>query len=346
VGRPKELQVTTTDVEGIVAEEDPVLRNLQITVAYGRLGQDFQRLVPGPDLSWATFGAWASEGVGGAIRHQATDGSFWLKVLRRHHGEHYPDVVAAAGQAFAEGNRSVFGHIGWGFARFHESLLDHSSDAFERMVADLPGPADVRDDVHLDFTPVPEVALAEGFTLYRQAGDEDDPVRRAQLIAAANLCLAYVEQVRLQAHVQDAWGAVLGEGRRSRWRLHLASRFVTELVLKLQVGREVFRPGRRLPGPGRWPGRALRSRYPRDLRRLGDPAFARFGPVLPRRWAKRAPHSNDWTSLRDRLRYIAALMRSRQQAPDLVTRLPFTEPQVRRIDAGEVPDELRGPGTA
>lgn len=77
--RGASVSVTVADVDRIVAVDDPVLRNLQLTVAYGRMAADFAELVDRDNLSWCGFGTWASEGVGASIRHHQTDQSIVLR---------------------------------------------------------------------------------------------------------------------------------------------------------------------------------------------------------------------------------------------------------------------------
>jgi hypothetical protein len=329
------MTVTVRQVDEIVAINNPVLRNLKITVAYGRMAREFAGWIPGPDLSWCAFGTWASEGVGGAIRRHHTDKSFPLKVLRFVRRGSYEEIAAAASTAFAEGNQAVFDHIGRAFARFHEALAEDSATAIDDALAgmsDVPGRSHRK--VKLDLEISPPVRLADGFTLYLRARDEPDPARRAQLVAAANLCLAHVEQVRLQKPIDDAFGAVLPRCWRESDRCReVASRFVTEVILTLPLGDEVVHPGHPLP--------PLDGRlWPEHLEPPDDELFARFVDVLPGADTVTAPEAAHWTSLRDRLTYIAALMRSRQQVPKLAGRLPFTPAEVALIDAGRIPDSL------
>ena len=329
------MSVTVQQVDAVVAEVDPVLRNLQITVAYGRLSSDFADRVDRDNVSWCAFGTWASEGVGGAIRHHQTDQSIVLRMLRLVLRGRYQGMADKAADAFAAGNRSVFGHIGRGFAGFHAALDDPSPGAVDEFLAALPSAEcpDASVDLRLD----PPVGLSDGFRAYHRSSTESDGRRRAQLVALGNLCMAHVEQVRLQRPIVDAFGAVL-PGRLARLvpAQYIASRLVTEAVLELRIDEEHFRPGRRLP--------AMAGRlFPADLEVLDDDLFGPFAAVLAGPDRRRAPDADDWRSLADRLRYIGALMRSRQQARHLIGRLPFSTEQVRQIDAGVVPPELLPP---
>src|SRR5262245_3217061 len=57
------------EVDAVTAIADPVLRNLRITVAYGRLANAFARRVPG-GANWCTFATWASKQAGCTIRRE------------------------------------------------------------------------------------------------------------------------------------------------------------------------------------------------------------------------------------------------------------------------------------
>ena len=327
------MTVTVSQVDSIAAETNPVLRNLRITLAYARLAADFAERVDRRNLSWCTFGSWASEGVGGAIRHHQTETTRVLRILRRLLPRRYPAIAATAAGAFAQGNQSVFGHIGRAFAGFHEAVDDPAPGAMARFLAALPGER-ATPDVPVDVTFDPPVDLATGFELYDRARVAPDDRRRAQLIAAANLCLACVEQTRLQEPIETAFSSALsGWWARRRFARWLVARLFTETALSMRLGDEEVRPRRPLPDhEGR--------RWPADLVELDAALFERFAAVLPATGTNRAPDSKDWTSLRDRLRYTGALMRSRQQADELVGRSPFEPDLVRDIDAGVVPASL------
>ena len=226
------VRVTVQQVDAIVAEADPVLRNLQITVAYGRLAEDFADRVDGANLSWCAFGTWASEGVGGAIRHHQTDRSLALRALRCIFRSRYRPMADKAAEAFARGNRAVFAHIGRAFAGFHQALDEPAPGAVDAFLAALPPPESAL-DAAVDLRFAPPVGLVDGFEAYRRLRDDPDGRRRAQLVALGNLGMAHVEQVRLQGPIVDAFGAVLpGRVARSAPAQSIASRLVTEAVLE------------------------------------------------------------------------------------------------------------------
>jgi hypothetical protein len=322
------VPVTIDEIDAIAALPDDRSeeRNLRITVAYADLASDFADLVDERNCNWCSFGTWASEGAGRAIRGEQTERSWLLRSMRRWHPA-YPHMVEIASLAFATGNRLVFEDIGRAFAEFHLALGEGDA-AVAAFLDRLAPPVDL-DTVDVAFDP--PVGLRAGFEAYLEAMAASGP-RRAQLIFLANLCMAYVEQANVQAPLLDAFASIIPDllKRHRGTRLlaqRIAARVVTETTLELQIADEHFRPGRRLP--------ALAGvLYPPDLVDLDPERFGRFELVLSR--GRRVPDADDWTSLRDRLRYIGALMRSRQQRPDLIRGCPFTPERRAEIRAGSL----------
>lgn len=327
-----QLRVTMADVDRIVAEKNRALRNLQITVAYGRMADDFVDRVDARNLSWCGFGTWASEGVGAAIRHRHSDRKLVLKVMKSTMRTRFRILARTAAQAFAVGNRSVFDHIGRGFAGFHAAIDEGTTDTFladlERRHGNEPVPRGVHVDVELP------LGLADGFRHYAEVGHTRDEWQRAQLVAAGNLTLAYVEQLRLQRPIRRAFGSPLPRGMiQRRFPRRAAARFFTETAMELQVGSTVYKPRQRLPAQPHG------HHWPIDLEVLDPGLFEDFEGFVVER--SRAPQSKDWTDLGDRLRYIGALMRSRQQARELFTGGPFSPAERDEIWAGRIPPALK-----
>jgi hypothetical protein len=80
-------------VSRVVADPDPVRRNLGITAVYRDLGRDMHARLGGPDSNWLVFGHWASASAGRFIR-----------------GEVGPVRVGVG--AVAAGNRAIIADIG------------------------------------------------------------------------------------------------------------------------------------------------------------------------------------------------------------------------------------------
>src|SRR5688572_8279700 len=60
---------TTADVDRIVALQDSIVRNLQITQCYHELTKALSARLP-DDANWCTFATWASKQAGQSIRGQ------------------------------------------------------------------------------------------------------------------------------------------------------------------------------------------------------------------------------------------------------------------------------------
>ncbi len=209
------------EVQEIVALEDPVLRNLRITVAYHDLTHALTRLFGDRNLTWCAFGCWASKTAGTFIRRDALPVFLTnlvdeampavfnnalmaaLRPLRSEAALPVREVVERilarsldeVSSEIATGNLIVFDEIGLAFAR----LLEVTSGG---AVMDP-----IRCERFLDeFRPGPPEAggqelLRKGFARYLDAAQERDPKKRAELMLLANLLVGYQEQRRVQRHV-------------------------------------------------------------------------------------------------------------------------------------------------
>jgi hypothetical protein len=224
-----DLGPTVSEIEQIVAQTDPVIRNLQITQTYYELAQPLAARLGG-NANWCSFATWASKQAGQTIRKQdltralervlgtqetvqlaakdlakalETIGArlkarqileFILKVI---------DPKAAfdlSSEAVARGNLKVFAEIGRAFAAFNNACLEDTAfdeDKIQRICEELlPGePPDGQD------------YLRQAFRHYYQALFQADPKIRSELILLANLEIGYHEQTRLQPEINEALAA-------------------------------------------------------------------------------------------------------------------------------------------
>jgi hypothetical protein len=372
---------TVEEVARIAAIADPALRNLEITYGYWRLSSAVAQRT-GEWANWCTFGIWASRQAGATIRGEDLMDRFrrrlgrraellhpirsiWRVLLRRGifrpetrlgaavRRIHTPfDAFERTSEAVARGNLRVFSEIGGQFARWlavvgPEDPVD--GPAFAGFLDALP-PGDPPDGA--DY-------LRRAFTRLQQQRVEPDPVRRAELIALANVEIGVHEQTRVQPEIQAAldaplttmrdlkgrvldvlvpgggvWRTLIGRGpvgaaigaivhavRRHAERL--SREVITEslMVLTLPDG-TILSLGRRLglPIPA-----ALESPSEAELRELR----ARF--------ADRASGVEDWARLEQRMHFILHLFCALHARPDLFS-LPFTELQIAHVRAGRIPD--------
>ena len=312
--------MTAADVEAIGDEPCPVTRNLRISEAYHRISLDLAELLGGDDAPWTQFATWTSEDVGGAIRGEWTDRSCLLRLVRRVH-PHYEDISDSVAAAFTAGNARVFAEVGGACVAFVHAVGD-GPGAVQRFLDGLdPTPRG-------DGIVAPPVILRDAFAAYLEAIDQEGD-ERARSIALGNLCLAVVEQDRVQPEIAATFGAFAAGRPEGSWVRRMVVRGVTELVLEVEIG----------PGVVVHPGRHLHHRAgPVDLGCLrDDPRFNRFGSLL----AVPDPDADRWTDLADRLRFIAALMSRYQQDPNLLGSCPFVVPEdCETIRAQGVPERF------
>jgi hypothetical protein len=224
------------DVDAIAALADPVLRNLRITHAYGRLSTALRARLcgdagDGAHANWCTFATWASRQAGSTIRGEDLRAALERaadEALGGRHGRAVIDALRGLGvsadrlpvlrelraalgideaarraaDAVARGNLKVFAEIGRVFACFLEE-------------AGRPGPFDrVRLDgflatLHPGDPPEGQRLLARAFARYHAALGALDPDARAELLLLANLEIGIHEQTRLQPEIREALDAAL-----------------------------------------------------------------------------------------------------------------------------------------
>ena len=313
----------------------------------------------GQGANWCTFATWASRQAGRTIRGEDAIGylqdrlgrqrsllhplsSFGRWLLRRGLFDrssrlgrltarlHTPfDAVELASDAVARGNCKVFEEIGYEFARYLESD-DLSSFLDGLRDGDPPGG---------------QRLLRAAFTRY--AASEND----AESLLLANLEIGLHEQTRLQPEIREALdapyitkeelGRRLCPGRGPRVQrlaavvaapaqgalAALARELITHSLMVLSLPGRVLALGADLDDP-----------YPEALRELLDAELvalvARFEPVAP---ASDHSGARDWSELQQRMHYIVHMFRAFHAREEMFD-APFTDAQVARFLAGDVPE--------
>jgi len=352
---------TVEDVQRIVAIENPIVRNLEITYCYSRLAAACAERT-GAGANWCTCATWASRQAGETIRgedllehlgrRRGADrwvlhpvATLWRRLLRRGLFQpgtrlgrvtaelHTPfDAFERASDAVARGNLKVFEEIGLQFARYLHGLRPEGAPP-----------------------------LVQAFTRYERLRTERDPKRRAELAFLANLEIGFHEQTRLQPQIREALDAASATqvdlGRRAleaffpsapRWWRVLrgpataAIGFVARAIQRAssKLAREAITdsfmvlalPGRVLPL-----GHNLADAYPEELADPSDPELkellARVEPVPPE------PDdcgARDWSDLHQRMHYIVHLFRVFHLNEQL-SEAPFTADEIASFSRGAIP---------
>lgn len=221
---------TLDEVETIASENDPVLRNLQITQCYYELSAAFLERT-GPLANWCTFATWASRQAGQTIRKEDLKRTLEAELsarlrndsalvvltsLLKEMGTHIKteelehllwkkiitQSIERSSEAVARGNQKVFEEIGYEFARFEGTCLNdliYTPESIETFCQKL----------RIGFPPEGQQYLQQAFTHYYESFFETDFQKKAELQLLANLEIGFHEQTRLQPEIQASLESVL-----------------------------------------------------------------------------------------------------------------------------------------
>lgn len=364
------LAETLADIARILADADPVRRNLWITYRYYELSRGVAGVVDDRNVNWSTFATWASKTVGRSIRSEDLERwlgrtlgverllmaelSAWSRGVLRWTGldRLVPRAMVAALREYsveaAEGNRKVFEELAPVFARFIDGFRrDPTGGELEGLIESL------REG---DTAAGGQELLRRAFRNYAAARSEPDPRRRAELILLGSCQIGLHEQTRLQPHIQGAIDAPLAATfkkhlRRElpaliRWPLaSVVSLWLRDFVRVVQGAWQVtvtrLFMHLALPGAEEMPLDSdvplLPAGYPADLAQPELPELiellGRFDLDLSSAVGSAAAN---WVDLHERMGFIVELFRARQQQIELLAP-PFTEGQLRELEAGRIP---------
>jgi hypothetical protein len=367
------LEDALAEIDGIARIGDAPLRNLLITQAYCDLSHGIATVTGSGNANWSSFAAWASKTAGQTIRgeevpreiasalrdqgdlerrlarlEKRVPALLWLKI-----DLDVFDVARAAisevSEQIAAGNLKVFAELAPFFARFVHDFSDpqrRTPEDLQSFLAPLaPGSASTggQDSLRLAFT---SYLAAAGVTTSKE---------RAELILYANLLIGLHEQTRLQPQIQASIDApfspkvyrTLAAGK--IWALPVF-RWLFERQLKLVfhavhetweriITRHMMRLA--LPHGESVPlGQDLRVAgrpFPPDLDPLHHPALIALVRTYDRNLdTLEGSGARNWTSLGDRMAFIADLFRSSQCDASMFD-APFTPAQIEAFRAGKVP---------
>lgn len=368
--RPLDDLTRLEQIQRVVTNQDPVIRNLQISQTYHELARAIDEVYSdGRNVNWCAFAAWASKQAGRSIRNEevpeplkrflgisAPLPSPWTPRgwLRRKPFLAYVRVTAEDLSAhLAEGNRLVCAKLAPLFAAF--LMLIRRTP--------LPSPKEIEDFLEEQSKdPTTGSDLIEAFRQFYLSLTEADAKRKAERLYLANILVGYHEQRRLQQAIDGALSAPIQqalldpERRWADWPIPSplrrlgASAFrrimapairsfedewkqiATRCLMSLALpGGEVIRLGDDLP--------PLPSgdAYPEDLKSLSLPEVREFSRRLDRTPdSLQGSAARDWTVLEDRMNYVVDFFRSRQQDRKLLS-APFEAQQVQDIYRARLP---------
>ncbi len=267
--------------------------------------------------------------------------------------------LARTSDAVARGNLKVFEEVGREFARFLAMLGAPGASAPEAIERFCEGlrPGD---------PPEGQAGLRAAFAGYHRALTTTGAKPRAEGLFLANLRIGLHEQTRLQPEIREALEAPAVDPRELRERLLeqllLDAPWLTWARIRLERWRgrldlldeacrrlaEALREAVReavteklttlaLPGETLRLGRDVPGAFSEDLRALADPDLvALLATIDPAPDTPVGSGAGDWSSLAERMHFIADLFRTRHGILTLLDP-PFSPDQARAIKAGHRP---------
>ena len=297
--------------------------------------------------------------AGGASLPGASEASGAASATSAHRGwllGFVVETVEDVSRHIADGNRKVYAELGPIFARFLQTFGGGPGDesgTIERFCATLR-PGNTADGG--------QERLRRAFRAYHAARRVEDAKQRAEVILLANLLVGQHEQIRLQSAIAESMDApfdvAVAEAERGAAALRLRAvirrlargvigqvmsramreaeevwiRAETEFMMTLALPDGTLHLGDDLPPlPD---GRAV----PADLEHIRNAdLMALISKIRAARGPTRGSGATDWADLDDRMGFICALFRSRQQDERLLEQ-PFAPEQAALIRSGRVPE--------
>ena len=265
------------------------------------------------------------------------------------------EVVLDVSRQITAGNLKVFAELGPVFARF--------IGLFERGFLDEVDAAELADSLKVGPSSAGgQTVLKEALEHFYAAARTDDPKAKADQMLMANAKTGLHEQIRLQPFIAGSLDAPIDDVAGKLWRKHAAGGAPTALlgrihavwdklgavlthdvekVWVLVATKELMTlkvPGQTLDLGGTLPPIEGQPLYPEALQSIHD---AEAVELLEHYLALDPDDTgevgaDDWTALAQRMRYIIALFRSRQQTAALY-RQPFEDQQHAAILDGKTP---------
>lgn len=363
-------KITKEDIDAIINQKNLLVRNLQITLGYYRVGHNLRRFLGSSNVNWFGFGTYASKTAGQTIRHELLPGPLKSAMIRAagydntyvylHDVLAEPDgpdtqnpdsllaeVLSQVSLLVSKGNLMIFEELAWPFVdmtgRFAKEFRPNLSKFQEFL------------DKHLRPGPLEEGGqdlLRESFTCFYQARFATNSKKKAEFVYMGNLLLGYHEQSRLQPVIEKALavpfdvftdGVIpesddrLGFMRRKMARhtinfsRQMVLRTVTRMMMTYSLPTRSLRLGKDLVAP------TGLINFPRDLMRIENPRcqelVLQFDSGLNTLSGSAA---GNWGSLMDRMNFLIDFFRSYQHYKPLF-RKPFLPSQIPVIEAGQYP---------
>jgi hypothetical protein len=363
-------KITKEEIDAIVIQKNLLIRNLQITLGYYKVGRALRRFVSNRDVNWFGFGTYASKTAGQALRHELLPGPLKSTMIRaagydntnvylhdvletddapnaQNPDSLLAEVLTRVSLLVSEGNLMIFGELAWPFV----DMVNTFSRAWQ--------PNDIKWQAFLDSHFIPgafedggQDLLRESFTHFYRARFETNSKKKAELILMANLLVGFHEQSRLQPVIEKAIAVPFdvfteglipeNDGKRVSMRQRVTKRTVgfsrqmvlravTRMWMSYSLPTRELKLGKDLVAP------TGMINFPPELLTIENPRcqelVLKFDSGLDTLSDSAA---GNWGNLMDRMNFLVDFFRSYQRYRALMKK-PFLESQISAIEAGYFP---------
>ena len=356
--------LTREYIQTVIARENLVVRNLQVTQGYYRISNAMRKYVSTKNVNWTSFATHASKTAGQALRHELMPGLLKSSMLRmggydntfmflneglgsvepqlsEDQNNRLGEAIRHVSMLVSDGNITVFEELALPFTAFIESFKDDWDYAEGKLQLFL--------DDNFIAGPLSEGGqdyLKEAFTAYYRARYETRAKAKAEYVLIGNLLVGLHEQTRLQPQIEqsmavplelfsdNAGSSGINKGKKSKFSPMMsgviAKAFTQMMMLitlpsrDLKLGQTVIAP----TGVASFPIDLLEVENPRCLELVR--MFETSQDTLSGSGAE------NWSSLRDRMSFVVDFFRSHQQYKRMWDP-PFSEEQAKVIESGHFP---------
>lgn len=363
-------KLTKEQVDAILGQKNLLVRNLQITVGYYKVGRGMRKFISDRDVNWFGFGTYASKTAGRAIRHETLPGPIKSAMVRaagydntymylhdvletaEDPSKQNPDnlvwkVLSQVSLLLSQGNLLIFKELAWIFVDMMATFSNDWQPDDTKWGAFL--------DKHCKIGAIEEGGqdlLRESLSYFYQSRFETDDKKKAELILMANLLIGFHEQTRLQPVIEKALAVpfdIFTKGlipdddekpdnlpqkisrRTIGFSRKMVLRSVTKMLMSYTLPTRELKVGIDLVAP------TGMINFPPELLTIENPRCKELVMTFSTGMDTiSGSAAHNWGNLMDRMNFLVDFFRSYQHYKPLLQK-PFLDNQMSVIESGQFP---------